>query len=81
MRGAIRVLGPSLLLAAVASAMPTSLHFRASGGRVWASRRSRWRVIRSSPRSPPPNFAGKGAVKAKTATLEYREGPKRAMHR
>ena len=77
MRGAIRVRGPSLLLIAVASSMPTSRHFRASGGRAWASRRSRWRVIARRHVRHPQISPVKGAVKAKTATLEYREGPKR----
>ena len=78
MRGAIRVLGASLLLAAVASAHADEPTFpgewRTSLGIATFKMEGDTLVATfANPQISPV----KGAVKAKTATLEYREGPKR----
>ena len=78
MRGAIRVLGPSLLLAAVASAHADEPTFpgewRTSLGVATFKMEGDTLVATfANPQISPV----KGALKAKTATLEYREGPKR----
>ena len=78
MRGAIRVLGPSLLLAAVASAYADEPTFpgewRTSLGIATFKMEGDTLVATfANPQISPV----KGALKAKTATLEYREGPKR----